>query len=53
MSAVTWTSEKTTATKQRALVRRLVRGPVLILAICACSSGILAAALLVSSIFEY
>jgi len=53
MSAVTWTSEKSTTKKQRSLVRRFVRGPGLILALCACSSGVLAAAVLLSSIFEF
>lgn len=53
MSAVTWTNEKSLAKKHGALVRRFMRGPALILALCVCSSGMLAAALLLSSIFEY
>lgn len=53
MSAVTWASEKSTTKKRRSLGRRFARGPVLILALCAGSSGALAAALLVSSIFEF
>jgi hypothetical protein len=53
MSAVTWASEKSNSKKQRSLMRRFVRGPALILVLCAGSSGALAAALLLSSIFEF
>ena len=53
MSAVTWTSEKSTTKKPRSLVRRFTHGPALILALCACSSGTLAIALLLSSILDF
>jgi len=53
MSAVTWTSEKSVATRRRSLARRLFLGPALIVALCICSSGVLAAALLLSSILQF
>lgn len=53
MSAVSWTEEKSGATRRRSLARRLVFGPALILALCVCSSGVLFAALLLSSVLEY
>ena len=53
MSTVTWINEKPTAAKRHTLARRLTYGPALILALCIGSSGVLVAALIVSSIFEF
>ena len=53
MFAVDWTSEKTAAKNRGSLVRRIAYGPMLILALCIGSSGELAAALLLWSIFEF
>ncbi len=53
MSAVAWESEKTADAKRRSLALRLAYGPVLILAMSVVSSGALAAALLLSHIFEF
>ncbi len=53
MSAVTWTNEKTAVTPRRSLLWRLAYGPALILALGIGSSGVLALALLLSSILEF
>lgn len=53
MSVGTWTGEKPADTTHRSLLHRVAYGPALILALAISSSGVLAAALLLSSIFEF
>lgn len=52
MSAFIWTDDKQAAPSPHSLVRRLVYGPALIIAFAIGSSGVLAGALLLSSILE-
>ncbi len=53
MSAVSLDNEKLESTKRYSLARRLAYGPALIVALGAGSSGVLIAALLLSSVFEF
>jgi len=53
MRAVAWSHEKPAAKNRRSIMRRIAYGPMLILALCIGSSGALAAALLLWSIFEF
>ena len=53
MSAISWTNDKAETHQRRSMVRRIVAGPALILALCAGSSGLLVAALLLSSIYQF
>lgn len=57
MSAVTWTNDKTNdnqaATPRPSVARRLVYGPALVIAFGIGVSGVLTAALLLSSILEF
>ncbi len=52
MSAIGFNSEKIESTKRYSLTQRLAYGPALIVALGVGSSGVLIAALLLSSIFE-
>ena len=52
MSDFTWTDDKQAAPSRSSLARQLVYGPLLIIAFAIGSSGVLAAALLLSSILE-
>jgi hypothetical protein len=52
MSAFTWTDDKQAAPSRSSLARRLVYGPALIIAFAIGASGVLAFALLLSSILE-
>jgi hypothetical protein len=52
MSAISLDSEKLEPAKSYSLARRLAYGPALIVALGAGSSGVLIAALILSSIFE-
>ena len=52
MSVVTWTNDKQPAPSRLSLARRLAYGPALIIAFAIGSSGVLAVALLLSSILE-
>ena len=53
MSSSVWANEKSSNSKRHSLARRLVRGPVLIIALGVGSSGVLIAALVLASIFEF
>jgi hypothetical protein len=53
MSVVNWTNDKQTAAPRPSVARRLVYGPALIIAFGIGVSGVLAAALLLSSILEF